>query len=98
MEQIAVSGVYRNLLPSGGWMPNFEGTFFIDANGKVSLNHEVLNLNSTDISYWDELPLKTGITGISMMVAGESFWIIDPDAISVAMPFFKKHLSAKYKP
>ena len=55
MEQIAVESNYFNVLPSGGWLPNFTGTFFIDSNGKISLNHEFLQLNSANLSQWNYL-------------------------------------------
>ena len=55
MSQIAIEAEYFNLLPSGGWMPDFVGIFFVDSNGKVSLNHEVLTLNSAEMSSWENL-------------------------------------------
>jgi hypothetical protein len=99
MEQIAVEAEYFNLLPSGGWMPNFTGTFFIDSNGKVSLNHEVLNLNSAEISSWNRIGKSgKGIQGVNMWIAGENFLIIDDEQLEVALPFFEKHLTLKFKP
>lgn len=50
MDQIVVEAEYFNFLPSGGWTPDFVGIFFVDSNGKVSLNHEVLTLNSAEMS------------------------------------------------
>ena len=55
MSQIAVEAEYFNVLAGAGWMPDFVGTFFVDANGKVSLNHEVLTLNSAELSSWENL-------------------------------------------
>ena len=99
MEQIAVQADYFNVLPSGGWMPNFSGTFFISSDGTVSLNHEVLNLNSTEMSSWDRMgKSKKGVQGVNMWIAGENFLIIKDDDLSVAVPFFEKHLSSKFKP
>ena len=99
MEQIAVQAEYFNVLPSGGWMPNFSGTFFISSNGTVSLNHEVLNLNAIEISSWDRMgKSKKGVQGVNMWIAGENFLIINDDDLSVAVPFFEKYLSSKFKP
>lgn len=99
MEQIAVEAEYFNLLPSGGWMPDFTGTFFVNSNGKISLNHKVLTLDSADLSSWDRMgKSKKGVEGLNMWIAGENFLIIDDDALSMAVPFFTKHLSAKFKP
>jgi hypothetical protein len=99
MEQIAVEADYFNVLAGPGWMPNFTGTFFISSDGKVSLNHEVLNLNSTDMSYWNRMgKSKKGVQGLNFGLAGESFLIINDDALKIAIPFFEKHLSKKHKP
>ena len=99
MEQIAVEAEYFNLLPSGGWMPDFTGTFFVNSNGKISLNHDVLTLDSADLSSWDRMgKSKKGVEGLNMWIAGENFLIIDDDALSMAVTFFTKHLSAKFKP
>ena len=99
MEQIAVEADYFNVLAGGGWMPDFTGTFFVSSDGKVSLNHEVLSLNSADMSSWDRMgESKKGVQGVNMWIAGENFLIIDDDALSMAVPFFTKHLSAKFKP
>ena len=99
MAQIAVEAEYFNLLPSGGWMPDFTGTFFVNSNGKVSLNHEVLNLNSSDLRSWDRMgKSKKGVQGINMWIAGESFLIIDDNALEIAIPFFEKYLPTKFKP
>ena len=65
----------------------------------VSLNHEVLNLNSTEMSSWDRMgKSKKGVQGVNMWIAGENFLIIKDDDLSVAVPFFEKHLSSKFKP
>ena len=99
MEQIAVEAEYFNLLPSGGWMPDFTGTFFVNSDGKVSLNHEVLNLNSSDLRSWDRMgKSKKGVQGINMWIAGESFLIIDDNALEIAILFFEKYLPTKFKP
>ena len=80
-------------------MPDFTGTFFVSSDGKVSLNHEVLNLNSVDMSSWDRMgESKKGVQGVNMWIAGENFLIIDDDALSMAIPFFTKHLSEIFKP
>ena len=98
MEQIAVEAEYFNLLPSGGWMPDFSGTFFVSSNGQVSLNHEVLSLNSTAMSYWENLgKSKNGTPGINMWIVGENFLIIKDDALAIAKPFFEKHLTSMFK-
>lgn len=98
MAQIAVKAEYFNLLPSGGWMPDFTGTFFVDSDGKVSLNHQVLNLNAADLRSWDRMgKSKNGVQGINMWISGESFLIIDDDALALAVPFFEKHLTSKFK-
>ncbi len=98
MEQIAVQAEYFNVLPSGGWMPDFTGTFFVNSDGTVSLNHEVLNLNRAEMSYWDRLgKSKKGVDGVNMWIAGENFLIINDDDLSVAIPFFEKYLSYKFK-
>lgn len=99
MEQIAIEAEYFNLLPSGGWMPDFTGTFFVNSDGKVSLNHEVLNLNSSELRSWDRMGKSTkGVQGINMWIAGESFLIIDDNALEIAIPFFDKYLPTKFKP
>ena len=99
MEQIAIEAEYFNLLPSGGWMPDFTGTFFVNSDGKVSLNHEVLNLNSSELRSWDRMgKSKKGVQGINMWIAGESFLIIDDNALEIAIPFFEKYLPNKFKP
>jgi len=99
MEQIAVAAEYFNLLPSGGWMPDFTGTFFVNSNGKISLNHEVLTLDSADLSSWDRMgKSKKGVQGVNMWIAGENFLIIKDDDLKIAVPFFEKHLSSKFKP
>jgi len=98
MEQIAVEAEYFNLLPSDGWMPDFVGTFFIDSNAKVSLNHEVLTLNSAELSYWNRIgKSQTGVPGINLWIAGESFLIISDDALTIAVPFFEMHLASKFR-
>ena len=98
MSQIAIEAEYFNLLPSGGWMPDFVGIFFVDSNGKVSLNHEVLTLNSAEMSSWENLGKSpSGTPGINMWIAGESFLIINDDALAIAKPFFDLHLSSKKK-
>lgn len=92
MEQIAVKANYLNLLPTS-FMPDFSGTFFIDSNGKVSLNHEVLAFDATPISSWERMGKSTnGEQGINFWVAGECFLIIDDDQLSISVPFFTKHL------
>ena len=99
MEQIAVQAEYFNVLPGGGWMPDFTGTFFVSSNGTVSLNHDVLNLNAAQLSYWDRMgKSKNGVQGVNMWIAGESFLIINDEDLSVALPFFEKHLSSKFRP
>jgi len=98
MTQIAVEAEYFNFLPSGGWMPDFIGTFFIDTGGRVSLNHEVLTLNLAEMSYWENLGKSpSGTPGINMWIAGESFLIIKDDALAIAKPFFESHLLSKKK-
>ena len=98
MEQIAVEAEYFNLLPSGGWMPDFTGTFFICSMWQVSLNHEVLMLNSREMSYWENLgKSKGGLPGINMWIAGENFLVIKDEALAIAKPFFDKHLSSLFK-
>ena len=98
MEQIAVEAEYFNVLPSGGWMPDFIGTFFVDSNGQVSLNHEVLTLNSAKMSYWEHLgKSKNGVPGINMWIAGENFLIIKDDALAISKPFFEKYLLTFFK-
>ncbi len=99
MAQIAVKAEYFNILPSGGWMPDFIGTFFVDSDGKVSLNHQVLNLNSADLRSWDRMgKSKNGVQGINMWISGENFLIIEDEALEIAIPFFEKYLSTKFKP
>ena len=62
-------------------------------------NHEVLNRNSTELSSWDRMgKSKKGIQGVNMWIAGENFLIINDDDLSVAVPFFEKYLSSKFKP
>ena len=98
MEQIAVEAEYFNLFPSGGWMPDFVGTFFISSNATVSLNHEVLSLNSAELGFWNRMgKSKSGVQGVNFFIAGESFLIIDDNALAVAIPFFEKHLSSKFR-
>jgi len=98
MEQIAVEAEYFNLFPSGGWMPDFVGTFFIGSNATVSLNHEVLSLNSAELSFWNRMgKSKSGVQGINFFIAGESFLIIDDNALAVAIPFFEKYLTDKFR-
>ena len=98
MEQIAIEAEYFNVLPGGGWMPDFAGTFFIDSNGKVSLNHEVLAFNSVDLKSWNRIGKSpSGVQGINMWIATESFLVISDEALSIAVPFFEKHLASKYK-
>jgi hypothetical protein len=98
MEQIAIEAEYFNLLPGGGWMPDFTGTFFVDSTGQVSLNHEVLTLNLAKMSYWENLgKSKNGVPGINMWIAGENFLIINDDALSISKPFFEKHLTSLFK-
>ena len=98
MTQIAIEAEYFNLLPGGGWMPDFIGTFFIDSGGRESLNHEVLTLNSAEMSYWENLGKSpSGTPGINMWIAGENFLIIKDDALAIATPFFESHLSLKKK-
>ena len=98
MSQIAVEAEYFNVLPGGGWMPDFDGTFFIDSTGHVSLNHEVLTLNSTEMSSWENLGKSpSGTPGINMWIAGESFLIIKDDALEIAKPFFESLLLFKKK-
>ena len=98
MEQIAVEAEYFNLLPSGGWMPDFVGTFFVDSNARVSLNHEVLSLNSAELSHWDRIgKSKKGVQGVNLWIAGENFLIINDDALALAVPFFEKHLAHKFR-
>ena len=95
MEQIAVEAEYINFLPTV-WMPDFKGTFFIDSNGNVSLNHEILTLDSALISRWDHIEMN-GKQRINMWIAGESFIILDDDALSIATRFFEKHLKHLYR-
>jgi hypothetical protein len=98
MTQIAVEAEYFNFLPSGGWMPDFVGTFFIDTGGRVSLNHEALTLNSAEMSSWENLGKSpSGTLGINMWIAGESFLIIKDDALEIAKPFFESLLLFKKK-
>lgn len=99
MEQIAVEAEYFNLLPSGGWMPNFTGTFFVDSHGNVSLNHEVLSLDSAEMSSWNRMgKSEKGVQGVNMWIAGENFLIINDEHLKIAVPFFEKHLTLKFKP
>ena len=96
MTQIAVEAEYFNVLPGGGYMPDFVGTFFVNADGKVSLNHSVLTLDSVPMSRWEFLgKSKKGTLGINMWIAGESFLIIDDEALDIAHPFFEKNLLSK---
>ena len=98
MSQIAVEAEYFNVLAGAGWMPDFVGTFFVDSNGKVSLNHEVLTLNSAELSSWENLGKSpSGTPGINMWIAGENFLIIKDDALAIATPFFESHLASKKK-
>lgn len=98
MEQIAIEAEYCNIFPSGGWMPDFTGIFFVDSTGQVSLNHEVLTLNSVKMSYWENLgKSKNGVPGINMWIAGENFLIIKDDALAISEPFFEKHLTSMFK-
>ena len=98
MGQIAIEANYFNLLPSGGWMPNFTGTFFIDSSGTVSLNHEVLTLNSVPLSSWNRMGKSSaGVKGVNFWVAGENFMILDDEALTMAVPFFENNLSAKFE-
>jgi hypothetical protein len=41
---------------------------------------------------------KKGVQGINFGLAGESFLIINDDALKIAIPFFEKHLSNKRQP
>jgi hypothetical protein len=98
MSQIAVEAEYFNVLLGGGWMPDFVGTFFIDSGGHVSLNHEVLTLNSAEMSSWENLGKSpSGTPGINMWIAGESFLIISDEALAIATPFFESQLLSKKK-
>ena len=98
MSQIAVEAEYFNILPSGGWMPDFTGTFFIDSDSKVSLNHDVLTLNAVEMSYWEDFgKSEGGAKGINMWIAGENFLIISDDALEIARPFFSEHLAQKFR-
>jgi hypothetical protein len=74
-------------------MPNFTGTFFVNADGKVSLNHKVLTLDSAQMSRWEFMgKSENGKLGINMWVAGESFLIIEDSALEIAQPFFETWL------
>ena len=96
MAQIAVEAEYFNVLPGGGYMPDFTGTFFVNADSKVSLNHEVLKFDSVPMKSWEFMgKSKSGIPGINMWIAGESFLIIEDMALAIANPFFEKYLLNK---
>jgi hypothetical protein len=96
MSQIAVEAEYFNVLPGGGYMPDFTGTFFVNADGKASLNHQVLTLDAVPMSRWEFMgKSKNGIRGINMWLAGENFLIIDDTALEIAYPFFEKNLISK---
>jgi hypothetical protein len=41
---------------------------------------------------------KKGIKGLNFGLAGESFLIINDDALKIAIPFFEKYLSKKHQP
>ena len=96
MSQIAIEAEYFNVLPGGGYMPDFVGTFFVNSDGKVSLNHDVLTLDAVPMSWWEFMgKSKNGTRGINMWLAGESFLIIDDTALEIAYPFFETNLLSK---
>jgi hypothetical protein len=40
---------------------------------------------------------KTGVQGVNFFIAGESFLVINDDALALAIPFFEKHLANKFR-
>jgi hypothetical protein len=91
MEQIAIKAFHFSLMPGVG-MPDFDATYFINSNGKFTVNHSVLSETDMPISKWYLTNTSSGKTWLCFVSVGEPFYIVEKDQIDIAKPFFKKHL------
>jgi hypothetical protein len=91
MEQIAVKAWRFKVLPSDP-LPNFEAIYFIDSEGKFSVNSEFFHADQAKMGWWEYTTNTAGKKWISFWCGGESFDITDEDQDSIARPFFQKHL------
>ena len=87
MEQIAVNAWRFRLFPSDP-MPDFEATYFLNSDGKFSVNSEFFHAEHAPIQWWQYNTNKEGKSWISFWCGGESFDITDEAQDSIAKPFF----------
>jgi len=91
MEQIAVKAWRFRLFPSDP-MPDFEATFFINSDGKYSVNSEYFSAEQASIQWWKYTMVKGEKKWIFFSIGGINFDITEEDQDSIARPFFEKHL------
>ena len=91
MEQIAVKAWRFSLFPSDP-RPDFEATYFINSDGKFSVNSEYFFAEQAQIQWWKYTTVKEEKKWITFSGGGDSFDIPDEDQDSIARPFFEKYL------
>lgn len=77
-------------------MPDFEATYFINSNGKFTVNHSVLAETDMPISKWYFTNTKEGKTWLSFVSVGQTFDVIEEEQIDIAKPFFERNLMNLY--
>ena len=71
--------------------PDFEATYFIDSDGKYSVNSEFFFAEHAQIQSWKYIIIKGEKKWISFSAGGDSFDITDESQDLLARPFFEKH-------
>lgn len=94
MQQIAVKAWRFRLFPSDP-IPDFEATYFINSDGKFSVNDDFFKGADIAIQSWKYTINNEGKRWITFWSGGESFDIIDENQSSIAIPFFELHLANK---
>ena len=91
MEQIALRAWRFRLFPSDP-RPDFEATYFINSDGKYSVNSEYFFAEQAQIQWWKYTMIKGEKKWITFSGGGDSFDIPDEDQDAIARPFFEEYL------
>lgn len=77
-------------------MPDFEATYFINSDGKFTVNHNILSATDMPISKWYFTNSKGGETWLSFVSVGQTFDIVEEEQVKIAKPFFERNLKNLY--